>query len=595
MGSELWKSLLVMLIYCALALPSFWDTGMHLTTHIAGAWEGGDFSWQVWFMGWIPYALEHGHNPLFSLWMNVPMGINLAQGTNMALLGFLAIPITLTLGPLAAYNLFMWVAIPISALAMYLVMRRVTGSRPAAFISGLVYGFTSYEIGQAYGHLMLSFIPLPPIILYVVYRIVVLQKGTPRRNGLLLALLLTAQFLISSEVMATTVFFGAVGAVVILVARRSNLDSSAIRYMLASAGLAAAVALPLIAYPVYFMLRGPGHYTGIVWPPINAYHVVALGPLIPTVGERFHVFWPSHVGTTSDPLDSGFLGFPLVLLALVFLIWFRRNRALVFAMVMALFAYVLSLGPRLEWTNLKAGGSIPLPGALLGRVPLLNNLLPGRLSLYQNLFLAAGIGIGVTELIKWNKSRARTHAVGRPLAWNFRSCVATVLGVLALWTVIPNWPLQSSEAKVPAFFVTSMVDQIPAGTPVVIYPYPVDPLNQGMTWQSAARMRFKIMGGYGLFRGTNGQPATEVWDPPVAVPQYLAALQSSTLYPMPQISQAELVKETRIFVSTYGVSAVVVAVHDAGVPNVPEAVNLFNQAFGSPRSEGGVLVWLHPH
>jgi hypothetical protein len=139
-----------------------------------------------------------------------------------------------------------------------------------------------------------------------------------------------------------------------------------------------------------------------------------------------------------------------------------------------------------------------------------------------------------------------------------------------------------------------MVDQIPAGSPVVIYPYPVQPINQGMTWQSAARMRFKIMGGYALFRGMNGKKATEVWYPPVEVGKYLAALEAPTFYRMPKIGKAELVKETRIFVANYGVSAVIVAVHDANVPNMSEAVNLFTQAFGPPRPEGGVLVWVHP-
>ena len=66
--------------------------------------------------------------------------------------------------------------------------------------------------------------------------------------------------------------------------------------------------------------------------------------------------------TTKASLAFGhvvYLGWPLVVVLTAFAIAFRRRRALLFAGVMALISFVLSLGPRL-WVN-GHETSVPLP------------------------------------------------------------------------------------------------------------------------------------------------------------------------------------------------------------------------------------------
>ena len=59
----------------------------------------------AWFLGWVPWAIAHGHNPFFTNWMYYPSGMNLASQILMPLLGLVAAPVTWLFGPLATSNL----------------------------------------------------------------------------------------------------------------------------------------------------------------------------------------------------------------------------------------------------------------------------------------------------------------------------------------------------------------------------------------------------------------------------------------------------------------------------------------------------------
>jgi len=45
----------------------------------------GDLAQGVWFNAWPAYALAHGHNPLFSGWVNYPHGYNLFEAARSML------------------------------------------------------------------------------------------------------------------------------------------------------------------------------------------------------------------------------------------------------------------------------------------------------------------------------------------------------------------------------------------------------------------------------------------------------------------------------------------------------------------------------
>ena len=152
----------VTVVYTAIAIAAYLPTlpldGSH--TQICTC---GDTAQQVWFLGWVPFALSHGHSLFYTNWILYPSGVNLTDNTAMTLLGVLAAPVTVLAGPIAAYNLVLRAGFTLSALAMFVVVRRLVRWWPAAFAAGLLYGFSPFMAGQGLSHEFLVFAPIPPL------------------------------------------------------------------------------------------------------------------------------------------------------------------------------------------------------------------------------------------------------------------------------------------------------------------------------------------------------------------------------------------------------------------------------------------------
>src|SRR5664280_2051624 len=120
--------------------------GVLALTAYLPAWPGraGSVPWcacddtaqSIWFLDWTPFAILHGHNVLVSNWLDVPGGFNLAQHASMPLLGLLAAPLTLALGPVASFNFLLWLALTASASTCFLALLHWTRWKPAAFVGG---------------------------------------------------------------------------------------------------------------------------------------------------------------------------------------------------------------------------------------------------------------------------------------------------------------------------------------------------------------------------------------------------------------------------------------------------------------------------
>lgn len=580
-------------VYAGLALAAYWPILPGSSARIP-ACACGDPSFQTWLLGWVPYALVHGHNPLFSSWTNYPVGVNLAQNTDMPLLGLISAPITLLISPVASYNLLLWLSFPVSAIAMYAVVRRWTGSRLAGFCAGLVYGFSAYVIGQGIGHVMLSFVPLPPLYFYQLHKLLVRREGNPYWEGLLLGVIAVAQYFISAEILVSCILLSAIGLVVYAVAERRHLSRLDVYYALRGLGVGFALLAVCAVYAAWFAVFGPQHFTGPAHGVNGPYHGVALGPVLPNADYRLGFPGLSRYGHLLDPVENGqYLGIPLLLLATLFVVWFRKHRGILLACVLAVAAYVLSLGDFLGVLTLN--GSVPLPFIFIAHVPLLNNLLPERLSLYTQLFVAVIIGLGIGELARPAHGLDQHVINGRAASWQptARRYAAVGLGALAVVTLIPKWPDASYPSNVPVFFRSSLVKQIPVGSVVLTYPFPNYPVNQAMTWQSVSGMRFKEMGTYALLPGPGGQPTNSptLLSPP-AVQEYLTyeELMPGT-YPKPVVSNAQLVEDIRAYISAYKVGTVVVDLTDPTVLHVPAVLSMFTRALGPPRRSGGVALW----
>lgn len=566
---------MVVAVYAGLSVIPYWGFWTAGGTRIAG--KGGDLATGAWFLGWVCFAVVHLHNPLLTDWGNYPYGVNGAANLSMPLLGVLGTPVTLAFGAFVTITLLFTLAFPLSALAGYALLRRWVRWRPAAFGGGLLYGFSPYLAAHGGSHLNLVFVPLPPLIFLVLSQI---TSGRPRRAwpyGTALGLLCVAQFLISAEILVSTVIVGAVG---LAVAAAVNRDAARERWRFAARaiGVASALTAALLAYPLWLLTAGPARVSGPVQ-QTSLYRGNLLAPLIPDSSMRFRVTgWLPLADTFSGGTSENglYLGLPLLVLLVVSAIVLWHRPVMRVAALTTLASFVMSLGSRLTvgpwvWT------AVPLPEAVLTRIPVLDNTIAARYSLYVMLGAAVIFALALEAL------RERLRRDGRRPERAAAACAA--LACLALLPLVPAWPYWTRTAQVPRYFSSAQVTALQPGSVAVLYPFPAAGNAIPMLWQVAAGMRFKSPGGRFVLPAP-GTPAGPASDRQTLTGQTLTRLAAGQL---PALTP-ELRRALRNQLRAWHVRAVLV--QPAG-PRPGLVVPFFEWLLGRPPDvrSGGISAW----
>ena len=349
----------------------------------------GDPALFLWFFQWPATALAHGQNPFYSTALFHPGGINLLAQTSVTGLSLPLVPVTWIWGPVASLNVASTLTPAIGAFTAFAVMRRWVSWTPAAFLGGLLYGFSPFVLTSLeFAHLMTAALMLLPLILAVLDEIVVRQRHSPVWTGALLGLLVFAQFFLSSELLAITALVAAVCLVVLVIAALVS-DRDTVRRLAPHAvtGLAVGVVVGgvLLAWPVWFALEGPAHLSGLVWPNVGV-----IGGFIPSsyVSAGYpdpHNVFMTLGGYEGAPLASaGYLGWGLVAVLLAGIVIFRRDRRLWFFGFVLFLCVVCSLGERHgQWE----------PAWIFTKLPIIENVIEQRFMAIG--FLAAAIMLAI--------------------------------------------------------------------------------------------------------------------------------------------------------------------------------------------------------
>jgi hypothetical protein len=589
---RVWKTALVVGIYALLGFAFFRQVWSHPSTTMQ---LGGDQFNFVWELQSTANAISGLHNPFFSDHLNYPFGINLVSNASVVGLGFIFAPVTWIFGPVVSFNTVETLSLMVSAVGGYFFVLRWVSWRPAAFVGGLLYGFSPYVIAQT-GHIHLTFIVLPPLILLMVHEIVVRQMWPPRRSGVVLGLLCVAQFFISNELLFDTVLVGIIAVITVALFKRDEIGSHAPTAFL-SLGWAAAIGAVLLAYPIWFALRGPAHINGLIQQIPQAFRANLPGPVVP---DSRLLLAPSHFAdianhfASSTSENGSYLGLTLLLVLLVGTIVLWRVLAVRVAAIVGTAAFVLSLGAGLAVRSEPSlnGSGLLLPGWILFKIPLLKNAIPARYALFSALFAALILGIVLDRLRRRFADRDRSFPW---LAWT----APVALAAFALFPLLPEPLAGVGPVDLPLYFSSAAVRHIPTGSVAVLYPYPSSDDQSAQLWQAASGVRFRQPGSVpSLFvpNGTTGHvaytrafgfgrvtttSATLIGMAQGRIPQETTALRSSLLAQ---------------FRSWHVQSFVAVP---AGTPNPGGAIAFFSWLFGHPPviTPGGetTYAWYHLH
>jgi len=573
-------------IYGLLAFGLFAATWAHPFSHVIG--DGPDPPVFIWYLRWVPFALSHGLNPLLTSYLDFPDGINLMWQTSVPLLGLLLAPVTLTLGPIFAYNLLMTASMALAAWCGFLAFRRHVLRPSAAALGGLLFGFSPYVLGQSLGHPHVGVVFICPLMLIAFEEAVLRQRRSPWRLGAMVGALAAAQLLISEEMLLTQALLAAM-ALAILIRLRPDTVRMRAAYVLKVLGVAAGILTLVAAWPLSMQFFGPQAVHGTL-AASNVFVTDVAGLLLPT---SLQAIAPSALTAVTDRFSGSqyeagtFIGLPLLaLLVLAVVRWWRTPVVQVASMLAAL-ATALSLGVTfhlggvttgipagllavafLAMSRTRAGRLTPVifgtAWAGLATLPLLRNVVPSRLMLY--VFLFAGLLLAVL-VDRWNfASRRRTMA-------------AAAVAALALLTLLPRIPFVTSPTNVPAYFSAGAVATLPTDSVALVVPYAHQFESRAMLWQVSADLRFKMPEGYANRPGPALDPA------PTMLGHDLMAMQQGA--PAPEVSasyrQAALAELRGWQVRTVLLGP---------MPGEHRVLEFLTAVMGTtPTRDGGVYLW----
>ncbi|HVB91057.1 MAG TPA: hypothetical protein VND70_03055 [Acidimicrobiales bacterium] len=465
----------------------------------SGAWFGGvsthtlcgcgDPALFLWFFQWPATAVAHGYDPFFSTALFHPGGINLLAQTSVLGLSLPLVPVTWIFGPVVSLNVAATLTPALSAFFTFIVLRRWVRYQPAAYFGGLLFGFSPFVLASLqFAHLMTAALMLLPLILAVLDEILLRQRHDPRRDGLLLGLLVFAQFFLSSELLAIMAMLVVVCLAVLVVAALIG-DREELRRLAPHAVEALAVGSvvggALLAYPVWFALAGPAHLSGLVWPNIGS-----IGGYIGSSFVSPDIVHGSNVYTALGGYEGGllpssaYLGWGLIAVLVVgTAIWFRDRRLWFFGFVLAL-CVVSSLGERRgQWELAR----------VFAKIPVIDNVIEQRFMAFG--FLAAAVMLAIVI--------DRAHALAHERPGGFPGVAAiAVAGLTAVAlvpiavTFVPSMPFAMRPVILPRWY-TTVAPRLEPGRVLLSYPVAFSGIQVAMAWQAVDRMSYAQAGGGG--------------------------------------------------------------------------------------------------
>jgi hypothetical protein len=486
------QGLLALAIYLAVFITGF---ALPLISHlnvpnIRQYWTDPQF--YVWSLRWWPYAVSHWTNPLFSSQIGAPQGYNLAWASTTPSVDLLMWPVTAAFGVLVSYNIVLLLVPPLSAWATFIAARRLTGRFWPAFLAGVVYGFSPYELTHNWqGQPNLTVIMLFPLMVYLV---LLWWDGTLGWIGFVswMTVAMALQFYTFNEAFAdmTAVMAGAF-VIGLAVAGRAYW-----RRVVRLAGLTAVAYAGSIVLALPYLIYSLRHYQAVLARQQPAYSLQFIRLIVPTSQQMFGVTqliaYSNHLGRQG--IDD-YVGIPLLVILLLVAVFAWSGRISRVGWLLAIgFVYVLALaaGPILV---LGPHHTRKLPWARLWTLPFARSAEPSRFIVFGLLALALALALWLAVPTRNKLLLAARWGLG------LLAVAALITDTPTSYQAVSPLPLNYKPPpairavnELPAFITQDLYRQyLRPGEIVVVL---TQRGNAGMLFQAAANFYFRIAGGY---------------------------------------------------------------------------------------------------
>ncbi|MHB1638352.1 MAG: hypothetical protein ACYCUD_00755 [Candidatus Dormibacteria bacterium] len=455
-----------------------------------------DTAMHLWFLRWFPFALAHGLNPFVTDATTYPHSVNLLWNNANLVLAFLSWPLLTLVGGAVGINLIYVLLLACAGAGTAGVLRSRVSHASSAWVGGLLVGFSPFTLSElSVGHLTWVTTATLPLGWWVGERTLraVRHQQHRVRWGMAAGSWMVLQFWFSKELLATTLLMAVLlGAVYCLRGGWRDLGWL-VRQGLVAAGAAAIVTVALMAYPLVDLITGSAALNRPSLTAPGQYVADLLSFIVPGSAQLLLPGVASAISNHFTGLfveTDGYLGLPLVALAVWVATRLRRDPLVAFGSWCAGLAALLSLGP---WLHI--GGhrlSIPLPWLVLLHLPVYAKAVPSRVLIFVVIGVACLLAAGWDRLVPKLRPAARAMA--------FAILFVPLLPSLGIVQGIAGFPV-----TLPSILASRQLLSLPQGSVIMTLPIGTR-VNHGlaMFWQAESNFRFVQPFGFLLHPGPGG-------------------------------------------------------------------------------------------
>ncbi len=332
--------------------------------------------------------------------------------------------------------------------------------------------------------------------------LLVRQSRRPVATGVVLGVLVGVQFFIGTEMLVIT-SIGVVIGLVLFVIRAAWFDRARLlqHARFAAIGLLAGAltAIVLLAYPLWYTLDGPAHFSGPIWPNLDLSSEVSLlkDYVVPPPANVNSLFGSAlnHLtgGYQGPVLSAQYLGLGVVMVALAGLVIWRSDRRLWLFAVVGIVSVALSRGAFSQ----EAKG-----------LPLLQDIVPQRIVSVTIFAAAVMLGLVVNHAYqaveRWRsqiRGATPTTAHGRRRGLRHGAGTLAGLAVAAVALVGPaaylsqTVPMTAVAVVVPSWF-HDVAPHLRGHQVLLVFPAPFA-IETALTWQAQNGDGYTLVGGSG--------------------------------------------------------------------------------------------------